>query len=196
MAEPLDIVVALVEIFEGLDIPYHLGGSFASSIHGHPRQTQDADLVVELKRWQIPALVKSLEDDFYVDAEAMQQALRSTSSFNLIHLETGFKIDLFPKGQTAFDRLEFARHRVEELSTTPARKVYVKTPEDTVLRKLDWYRIGGFVSDRQWGDILGVLMVQGEHIDRDYLRRWAAELDLSDLLEEALRQATKDDDAG
>lgn len=190
MSEPLEITVRLVGTLEEIGIPYHLGGSIASSIHGVPRQTHDADLVVELKPWQVPELVTRLESEFYVDAESIRLALRRGSSFNLVHLASGFKIDMFPRGEGAFDRLEFARHRLEEVLDDPPRTAFVKTPEDTVLRKLEWYRLGGMTSDRQWTDVLGVLRVQGSSLDLEYLRRWAAELGLTDLLERALLQQT------
>lgn len=189
MSEPLEIVLRLVEVLEELDVPYHLGGSFASSIHGIPRQTHDADVVVELKAWHVPTLVARLEKEFYVDPAALRLPLRQGSSCNLIHLGSGFKIDLFPRGDGPFDRLEFARHRSEQLREDPSWRVYVKSPEDTVLRKLEWYRLGGMTSDRQWSDVLGVIKVQGPRLDREYLRKWAAHLELSDLLERALAAA-------
>ena len=142
--------------------------------------------MVEIKPWQIPGLVTRLEREFYIEPEAIRSALRRGSSFNLVHLGTGFKIDLFPRGAGAFDRLEFARHRLERLQDDPPRELYVKSPEDTVLRKLQWYRMGGMTSDRQWNDILGVLKTQGSGIDIEYLRHWAAELELADLLDRAL----------
>lgn len=189
MAEPLDIVLQLIRVLEEIGVPYHLGGSFASSIHGIPRQTHDADLVVELEARQVPRLVSALEADFYLDEEIIRQALGRGTSFNLVHLGSGFKIDLFPRGSGAFDRLEFTRHRRERLSQEPPLEVFVKSPEDTVLRKIEWYRNGGMTSDRQWTDVLGVLKTQGPDLDLEYLRRWAEELGLTLLLERALEEA-------
>ncbi len=181
-------VLEVVELLEELEIPYHVGGSLASSFHGVPRQTNDLDLVVDLNQATAAMLVLRLRDRFYIDGDMIRRAIRSRSSFNLVHLATGFKIDVFIYGRGAFDRMEFARHarhRPEDLD----RDLVIKSAEDTVLRKLQWYRLGGEVSDRQWNDILGVIRTQDDRLDRDYLRQWASELEVSDLLERALQAA-------
>ena len=183
--ESLKAVLAVVDILEELEVSYHVGGSLASSVHGVPRQTNDLDLVVDLSQAAAAILVLRLQDRFYVDAESIRRAIRNHSSFNLVHLATGFKIDVFIRGFGAFDRMEFARHGPQRLEDLP-RELVVKSAEDTVLRKLEWYRIGGEVSDRQWNDILGVIRTQGDRLDRDYLRQWASELGVADLLERAL----------
>ncbi len=179
-------VLEVVDVLEELEIPYHVGGSLASSVHGVPRQTNDLDLVVDLNQATAAILVLRLRDRFYIDGERIRRAIRSRSSFNLVHLATGFKIDVFIYGRGTFDRMEFARHarhRPEDLG----RELVVKSAEDTVLRKLQWYRLGHEVSDRQWNDILGVIRTQGDRLDRDYLRQWAPELEVSDLLERAFQ---------
>ena len=181
----LAAVFEVVEVFEELSIPYHVGGSLASSVHGVPRQTNDLDLVVDLPMAMTAILVLRLQDRFYIDAAMIRRAIKNRSSFNLVHLATGFKVDLFIAGQDRFDRLELARHgphQIEGLS----RELMVKSAEDTVLRKLEWYRLGGEISDRQWNDILGVVRTQGERLDKEYLRQWASELGISDLLERVL----------
>jgi len=186
MSEAVQIALLVIDVLEDLAIPYHVGGSFASSLHGIPRQTRDLDLVAELALARVPLLVARLQNDFYLDADNMRRAIQRHSHFNLIHLKSGFKIDIFCRGVEPFDRSEFNRSKLERLTDDPPRDVIVKSPEDTLLRKLQWYRLGGESSDRQWNDILGILQTQGERLDREYLRYWAGELEIEDLLDRAL----------
>jgi len=183
--EGLRVALRVIEIFDRLGIDYHLGGSYASSIHGVPRQTQDVDLVASFREEQIEPFVAALGSDFYADAESARAALARRSSFNILHLASGVKVDLFCLGDSAFDRSEFERAELVSLFGEPPARIRVKTAEDIVLRKLLWYRLGGESSDRQWSDVVGCL----EAGDRDlhYLRHWAAELGLADLLERAMR---------
>lgn len=183
---PIGVAMAVIEVLEELEIPYHVGGSFASSVHGSPRQTRDIDLVVDLRPIHIPMLAMRLADEFYVEPEMMRSALQRRSSFNLIHLGSAFKIDVFVLGREDFDRSEFRRHRPFTLPVEAERTVMVKSPEDTLLRKLQWYRQGGQVSERQWTDVLGIVRAQGDQLDREYLLEWAQRLDLEDLLDRAL----------
>lgn len=194
MTPPLgspDLTVALrvIETLEDLGIAYHLGGSIASSIHGTPRQTRDIDIAVDLPSSAVAAFAARLQQEFYLDEERIRAAVQRKTSFNLIHLQTGLKIDVFVRRAEPFDLSEFQRHARYRLLQEPPRDVMVKSAEDIVLRKLLWYRIGHEVSDRQWSDVQGVLKTQGEKLDRIYLRRWAAELQVLDLLERALSEA-------
>lgn len=182
----LAVVFQVIDILDDLGVRYHLGGSFASAIHGVPRQTMDADLVVDLGAATVTRLVERLRDDFYVDLDVAQDAVTHRSSFNAIHLSSGFKVDFFVKGGGEFDEVELERSIATRISNDPVRSAMVKTAEDTVLRKLQWYREGGEVSDRQWKDVLGVLATSGENLDRGYLQRWARELGVSNLLDRAL----------
>ncbi len=182
-AVPLQVIAVLEE----MGVPYHVGGSFASSIHGVPRQTRDLDLVVELSFSHVAAFAACLQAEFYVEAESIQRAVERRSHFNLIHHGTGFKVDLFVSGGGAFDRMEMARAALHALGDETPRSVRVKSAEDTLLRKLAWYRLGGEMSDRQWNDVLGILRTQTGRLDLAYLRTWAATLDVADLLDRALR---------
>ena len=186
---PLTVVLGVIDILESLGTRYHLGGSFASAVHGVPRQTMDADIVVDLDADRVARLVDRLKNDFYVDPEVAADAVSRRGSFNAIHLESGFKVDFFVKGDSDFDESEFERSELQQITDDPPRSVYVKTAEDTVLRKLHWYTAGGGVSDRQWRDVLGVIMTGGEDIDRKYLREWAVRLGLSETLIRALSEA-------
>ncbi len=178
----------IVEALEELGVNYHIGGSVASSVYGIPRLTIDADLVADLRQEHVRSLVKLLEADYYIDADAVRDAIRRRSSFNAIHLGTMLKVDVFIPKARPFDQEELRRVRQEVLvEGTPP--FYMASPEGTILNKLEWYRMGGEVSDRQWNDILGVLKVQATALDMAYLQRWARALQVIDLLERALVDA-------
>jgi hypothetical protein len=183
--EPMRIAHSVISFFETSNIEYFVGGSVASTIHGEPRFTQDVDLVVRLDAHQIVALQKALGQDFYSSEIALREAIERRSCANLIHTSTGFKIDLMISRERPFERSRFQRkQRIQDES----HAFWVATPEDTVLVKLEWYRDGGEVSERQWRDVQTVLMTQ-EALDLDYMKHWATELDVSDLLEKALSEA-------
>lgn len=189
LSEPLAATFAVIDVLESLGVPYFLGDSFASSAQGAARATLDADLVAQLLPEHIEPFVAALREAFYLDADTVRWAVLRRSSFNLIHLSTMFKVDIFvPKGRP-FDRAQFERRRATQLSADPIRTAYLSSPEDTVLAKLEWYRRGGEVSDRQWRDLVSVLQVQQGRLDLAYLRKWAGELNVSDLLTTALGQA-------
>jgi hypothetical protein len=186
--EALRVAFLVLDALEALRVRHHLGGSYASSIHGAPRQTQDVDVVAELAAGQVDALAAQLESAFYLDREAIRTAVLRGTSVNLIHHASGVKIDLFAKGRGAFDEEELARSVVVPLGTPP-RPTPVKSAEDTILRKLEWYRRGGKVSERQWGDVLAVLRAQADRLDLGYLRARAADLAVGGLLQAALSAA-------
>jgi hypothetical protein len=192
MLSESDIVVQkLAAAFEALGIEYMVGGSIASSIHGIPRFTQDVDLVARFgSEPPIEELVRCLENEFYVDADMIRDAITHRSSFNVIYLVTMTKADVFVPEETAWKESEWSRRRREPIgSEGDSAPVMVASPEDMVLQKLLWYRMTGERSDRQWGDVQGILKVQGEALDFAYLRHWAAELELTPLLTQAFEDA-------
>ncbi len=178
--ELADALRTLLEVFQDLDIAYRIGGSIASSLWGRARATLDVDLVAQLKPDHVRPLCAALETSHYVDEGAMRQAIAQGRSFNLIHLATMIKLDVFALKAGPFDQASFQRSTKAVLGNLP--EVFFCTAEDMILRKLLWYRDGGGVSDRQWNDVLGVLKVQGPTLDGAYLREWGRELGVAELL--------------
>ncbi len=187
--ELLAAVARVVAAFESLGVDYLIGGSVASSVFGEPRQTVDADLVARLLGQHAEPLVKQLAGEFYADLPAILTAVQNQGSFNLIHLDTMTKVDVFVSWRSPFGQSQFSRRQKKSVGQFPALELYFASAEDTVLAKLDWYRKGGEVSDRQWRDLLGVLKVQAGTLDMDYLKLWADELGVADLLNRALDEA-------
>lgn len=188
-AEPVAVLLLVVEALEALGIPYFLAGSMASAVHGVYRATADADIVADMRADDVGPLVELLGPNFYIDADAIREAIAARRSFNAIHFETMFKVDIYILKGRPFDHAQLARRAAEVVDSAHERTAYVASAEDTVLAKLEWYRLGGGVSDRQWSDIVGVLRVQGQALDRAYLRAWATELGLMDMLQRALAEA-------
>lgn len=188
-----DIITALgpvIDALEALGVRYHIGGSIASSAQGVARATLDVDIVADLREADAAQLAEMLEGDFYVDGEVIRNAVRRKASFNVIHLPTMMKIDVFAVKERPYSRQAFERMRADTLEDRDgARRFFFCAPEDTILAKLEWYRSGGEVARRQWDDALGVLKVQAAALDRDYLERWAADLGLTDLLERIFADA-------
>jgi hypothetical protein len=191
MPDAIRVSLIVTRILEEHSIPYLIGGSVASIIHGEPRLTNDIDLVADLREEQVSQLVAALETDFYVDDRAMRRAIRERKSFNILYLETMYKVDIFIPRRDEWSHEQMRAREGRNLVDGDDSTVrFVSNPETTVLQKLWWFRRGNEVSERQWRDVLGVLKVKADQLDHDYLRRWAAKLAISDLLEKAF------DDAG
>ena len=185
----IEVTFKVVNVFEKLGIPYYLGGSLASSAFGIPRATLDADIVADIKSEQVAYMEELLKREFYIDTEMINHAILHKSSFNLLHLEMLFKIDIFILKDRPFDRQVFIRRVQRAVSEDASQKLFFAAPEDVILHKLEWYKAGGEVSDLQWNDVLGILKVQGTHLDVSYLNKWAKGLGISDLLKKALDEA-------
>ncbi|WP_446010338.1 hypothetical protein [Candidatus Electrothrix sp.] len=188
-----DILVATEPVagaFERLGVPYYIGGSVASSAYGIPRATMDVDMISNLQPRHVRPLVELLEPFYYIDEKMIFDAIEQRSSFNLIHLETMVKIDIFIGKNSLYEREAFKRTKRDTLDEQAGTVTfYLVSPEDIVLNKLVWFRSGGEISEQQWKDIIGVLKVQGNRIDREYLQHWSCELEVTDLLEKAFQDA-------
>ena len=186
--ELLLAVGRVVAAFDTLGVDYLVGGSVASSVFGEPRQTIDADLVARLFGRHAKPLFERMCKEFYADLPAIEGAIQTQGSFNLIHLETMTKVDVFVRWRDPFGQSQFARRQKKSVGQTPPLELFFASAEDTVLAKLEWYRKGGSVSDKQWRDLLGVLKVQGKTLDLAYLTEWASKLGIADLLARVLEQ--------
>jgi hypothetical protein len=179
----------VIGILEKQQIEYIVVGSFASSIHGMYRATADIDILIRLASEQIRPLFEALKGDFYVDELSMRQANARSGSFNAIHFESVFKVDFFVAGADEFSESQLKRRELKQLPALSRQGLYVASPEDTILAKLDWFRRGQGVSDSQWKDVMGIVKTNGKTLDYDYLNRWGLKLGLGDLLKKVLDEA-------
>lgn len=188
LGEPLEVSWLVARVFQALGIRYFVGGSLASSLHGVPRATQDADMVAEMNLSQVADFVSALEGKFYVDKDMIEEAIQLKKSFNIIHLATMFKVDVFVLGRD--ERAQEEMNRREEYSLPDERReLFVASAEDIILEKLRWYELGEKISERQWNDILGVIQVKRNQLDIAYLESRAKKVQLDGLLRLAFDEA-------
>jgi hypothetical protein len=189
MATPTEILVEVARVLEGLQIPYVVVGSFASSARGVRRATVDADIVAGVQVKQVPDLVKTLSSlGYYIDDLAARRAIESERAFNAIHLDSAFKVDIYT-ARDDFSKVEIERKMPENILPNSDTIVYIATAEDTVVAKLVWFRKGGEVSDRQWSDVLGILKIQKGTLDYEHITKWCEQLGVRDLLDKAKSEA-------
>jgi len=184
--DALDIALKVADALTAVGAEYFLGGSLASSLQGEPRATNDIDFVIALPAGKVGALRDALGADFEVDTDMLRDAVLHARCANVFYLPVVTKIDLFGRGYEPFDESEFARRRSVVVRSS-GDSLVIKSPEDTVLRKLLWYQAGGEVSDKQWRDVVSVLRISGAGMDTTYLTTWASRLEISHLLERAQR---------
>lgn len=186
MQDPIEVAADAGARLDALGVAWVIGGSIASSVHGEARSTQDVDMVVALLERHVTPFAKTMSREYYVDADAMRLAVRSGASFNAVQFASSIKVDFFVAGDDPFEAERLgSRQRIE----MPNAVLYVDTAEHTLLRKLEWYRRGGEVSERQWRDVQAIARIQGESLDQDHLRLWAGRLGVTDLLERVMRDA-------
>lgn len=176
----------VVEALDEAGVAYLLSGSLASSLQGEPRATHDIDLVVDIHRADVRRVVAALGGpSIYLDEDAVTEAVRRRSMFNLLDSATGDKVDFWLLKDEKFDRERFARRlEVEAMGL----RLSVSTPEDTILMKLRWaLQSGG--SEKQVGDAAGVFAFQGDLLDEVYLDQWAEALEVTALLAEVRSRA-------
>jgi hypothetical protein len=187
-SEIIQALTPLVEVFDRFGIKYYIGGSVASSVHGKRRYTQDVDVVAALQLKHVQTLVAMLQQEYYIDADMIRDAIRNRSSFNLLHHDTGVKVDVFVQKPDPFAQQELRRAR-EEVLEVGSRLFFFASPEDMILAKLDWWKLGGGVSNRQWNDILEMMKEKHAALDIAYLRHSAPMLGVVNVLEKALNDA-------
>jgi hypothetical protein len=195
VSDPNEMVAALKPVAEALSllrIPYYVGGSVASSYHGAVRSTMDIDIVCQMREEQIGPFVSQFNDAFYVSEPAIRQAVRRRSCFNLIHFETSFKVDIFISRERPFDQICMDRAVEAKLGgDTGFVIVPMATVEDSIISKLDWYRLTDETSERQWDDVSRLVRLTGSALDRGYLARSAQMVGVSDLLLRLLDRASR-----
>ena len=167
--DSLRVTLLITDLLEKMGIIYAVGGSLASSVHGVMRSTLDVDIIADLRYEHIQPFVAALESDFYTDDEMIRSAIENDSSFNLIHYETAFKVDIFIPKNRAFDKSQLERRAAKAITADSTYNIYVTSAEDILLLKLERFRLGGEVSDRQWQDCLGVAKMQTSQLDLEYL---------------------------
>ncbi len=186
--EPVEVTLKVTAVFEKLGVPYLIGGSLASTLYGMVRTTQDSDIVAEMRLEYLQPFVLALTDEFYVEEEMIADSIQQYASFNIIHRETLFKVDVFIPRPRPFLQSQLVRAQRQTFTFEHEVSAKFASAEDTILSKLEWYRMGGEVSERQWRDTLGVIKTRAGELDLDYLRKWAIELKVNDLLERVLKE--------
>ena len=185
-SEALQVTLLVTDVLDSLEIPYVIGGSVASIFHGMVRTTMDADILANIETKHVAPFVTAMQNQFYIDEQSLIQAIERRSSVNLIHLQTMFKVDIFVPKERPFDQQQLVRRISERFKADSDKTIWLLSAEDVILAKLDWFRLGGEVSERQWRDILGILKTQQDTVDIAYLQKWSKELQVQDLLERAL----------
>ncbi|HEX2988688.1 MAG TPA: hypothetical protein VHS06_11030 [Chloroflexota bacterium] len=178
--EQTEILRYVVEVLEKLQVPYMLVGSISSAVYGEPRMTLDIDVVVQLVPDEIEHLCEAFPpEEYYVSQEAALDALAHEGQFNVIHASSGNKVDFMVARSDAWGVEQLCR-RVR-LELLPGLHGYVASPEDVIIGKMLYYRDGG--SEKHLRDIVGILKTGPQEVDKDYVRKWAGVLGLSDIWE-------------
>lgn len=179
--EATAIALLVISALDELQIKYLIGGSLASSSYGEPRSTRDIDIIADIRPEHVSRLCELLEPEFNVMSEAMRNAIERRSSFNAIHFDSVIKIDIFVPKDRPFEKQEFERRLLRRISCD--KQAYFASPEDIVLAKLEWYRLGNDVSDQQWRDIVGIFKACEGRLDVPYMSQTAEQLGVLDLLQ-------------
>jgi hypothetical protein len=186
MTSQKEFLRKLIKALDTSKIPYMLSGSVCSSFHGQPRATNDVDVVIDPTKKQLLHFLNSLGPDYYVSQEAALQSLENNSMFNIINIHAGWKADLIIRKERTYSKLEFSRRKNENIM---GMDLCIVSPEDSILSKLDWSK--GRDSQAQFNDTLGILMVQWDRLDFDYLKKWAKKLKVEDSLDQLLKEVKK-----
>ena len=191
---PLSVLSQVTATLNQQNISYVLVGSFASSIHGMYRSTADIDILADIHIEQVRPLFEALQKSFYVDEHTMRDAVAQGRSFNAIHFDSVFKVDIFIAKDDEFALTQLNRRQLRKILFDKDEALSVATAEDTVLAKLRWYRAGHETSSTQWNDVLGMLGTSHNSLDLEYLHTWATKLGIEDLLQRALDDVQEEPD--
>lgn len=184
--DPFALASELAPILDALGIRYAVGGSVAATLYGEARSTEDLDIVLDVTVQQVRQFVSRIRANYYVDEDDAVEAVRRRTTFGTIHLATMTRVDFFIAEPTPETRLQLERRLVKKIGET---QVSFYAPEDILIRKLIWFRMGGEVSERQWRDVVGILRIRREPLDDAYLDRAAASFEVTDLLARAREAA-------
>lgn len=187
IADVVDVAWRVARALEECEVDYYIGGSVASSLQSMARSTNDIDFVVDLKPTQVAAFTAALGPEFDVDQVSLEDAARRRTSWNIFHLPTALKIDLMMRKSTPYDVEAFSRRKRFRIDVDV--EPYLKTVEDSVLKKLEWFAAGGHESTRQWRDVVELLRVNARTLDEGYLHKWAAHLGVAELVSKARAEA-------
>lgn len=190
LPEPIAVTIKVTSVLEKLGIPYFVSGSVASTLYGMVRTTQDSDIIADMRAEHIQPFVSGLQNEFFVDKQMIAESIQTNSSFNIIHRESMFKVDVFIPLPRPFHQSQLKRAQRQTFATDPEVSARFASAEDTILSKLEWYRQRGEVSESQWRDVLGIMRTRAGALDLDYLRTWGKELKVSDLLEQLLEESS------
>lgn len=179
-----EIIKKVVDMLDKNGIPYMLAGAIAVNYYGRPRLTHDVDLVIQLQLKDAERVAHLFEGEFYIALEGIIDAVEHGTMFNLIHSETGIKVDCWILKHKEYDKLSFARKRKETIFD---QEMYISSPEDLVIAKLDWYKQSD--TKKHYDDVVGIFQIQQGKLDIDYIRKWANRLSFSDILEDILNSA-------
>ena len=189
-----DLVAALepvVAALRALGVKHYVGGSVASTFHGAIRSTMDVDLVCAIDEPRIEAFIAACGSDYYVSPAAAREAVRARKCFNLIHLPSSYKIDVFVHRGRRFDETALERAQPASFGPSATELIPVATVEDSMLAKLEWFRRTDETSERQWDDVSKLFWLHGEKVDMAYLRTMSDSIGVGDLLETLLAEGNR-----
>jgi hypothetical protein len=184
--DQIEATLLVVTALEKLEIKYFIIGSLASGIYGEPRAANDVDLLADIRREHVEPLCEILQSDFHITRVAIEEALAHRSSYSAIHLPSLFKVDMLLPTNRAFDEQQIHRRVQHVVAHDPERSAFVASPEDVILAKLEWCRLGNGVSEQHWRDITGIFKASQGRLDIGYMKNTANQLDVLDLLRRLL----------
>ena len=169
----------VLKTLDKLHIPYMISGSVGAMLYGEPRMTNDIDIIVEMEIKKVQDFLSYFREDKYYhpSLEFIEDAIIRKSQFNIIHLESGSKVDMIIRKETAFARLEFSRKKA--IAFTEKFKAFTASPEDIILSKMEYYNLSK--SERHITDIVSILIISGNEIDNNYLQDWIEKLNYQDI---------------